>query len=161
MNGTKRFKSAASPPRGVAAGEASDYGTLALIGACLVALASMFLPGCSNPSLAHAVDVSEARDALKIALDGWKKGENPRSFASSQNPMVIQDFEWASGAKLIDYQLIDDGKAFDANLRIQVKLTLSADQGAGVTSGKTTEKKVWYLVGTSPQVTVFRDMLRR
>ena len=26
---------------------------------------------------------------------------------------------------------------------------------------KTTEKTVWYLVGTSPSVTVFRDMFRR
>ena len=161
MNGKNWSKSAASLARGRAPGDAMDYATLALIGACLFALASMLLPGCSNPSLAHAVDVSEARDSLKIALDGWKKGDNPRSFASSPNPMVVQDFEWASGAKLIDYQLIDEGEAFDANLRIQVKLTMTSGQGVGNPSVKTIEKEVWYLVGTSPQVTVFRDMLRR
>ena len=72
--------------------------------------------------------------------------------------MTVQDFDWAAGAKLIDYQLVDDGKAQDANLTVQVKLTLS---DPAKDKGKTTEKKVWYLVGTSPSVTVFRDAFRR
>ncbi len=72
--------------------------------------------------------------------------------------MTVQDFDWMAGAKLIDYQIIDDGKAYDANLRVQVKLSLSSP---GKASGKATEKKVWYVVGTSPSVTVFRDALRR
>ena len=72
--------------------------------------------------------------------------------------MTVQDFDWAAGAKLIDYQVIDDGKAYDANLRVQVKLTLS---NPGKDKGKAAEKTVWYVVGTSPSVTVFRDMLRR
>lgn len=141
--------------------DVTDYGTLAMVGACLAALALLLMPGCSNPGLAHAVDVTSARDALKIALDGWKRGESPQSLASSPTPMIVQDLEWGSGAKLIDYQFVDEGKAYDANLRIQVKLTVSNSQGSGKSMGKTSEKKVWYLVGTSPQVTVFRDMLRR
>ena len=72
--------------------------------------------------------------------------------------MTVQDFDWMAGAKLVDYQIVDDGKAYDANLRVQVKLNLS---DPGMASGKDTEKKVWYLVGTSPSVTVFRDALRR
>jgi hypothetical protein len=63
-----------------------------------------------------------------------------------------------AGAKLVDYELLGDGKAQDANLRIQVKLTLS---DPGQDKGKSTEKTVWYVVGTSPSVTVFRDALRR
>jgi len=139
----------------------SLYGTLWVVAACLGVLATLLLSGCSNPSRAHAVDVPRARDALKIALDEWKKGESPESLASASTPMIVQDFEWGSGAKLIDYQIIDDGKAEDANLRIQVKLTTSGGTGQGKTQGKNAEKKVWYLVGTSPKVTVFRDMLRR
>jgi hypothetical protein len=38
-----------------------------------------------------------------------------------------------------------------------LKLTLAGNQG----KGKKVEKTVYYLVGTSPSVTVFRDMLRR
>ena len=77
-----------------------------------------------------------ARDALKTALDGWKNGETPSSFASASPPMIVQDFEWESGAKLLDYQLVDDGKAYDANLRIQVKLKLAGGRRQGRAAGK-------------------------
>ena len=136
------------------------YGTLLVVAACLAALATVLLPGCGDPSRAHAVNQPTARDALKIALDGWKNGQTPASFASASSPIVVQDFEWDSGAKLLEYQLVDDGKAVDANLRVQVKLTLAGGGGKAPT-GKNSEKTVWYLVGTSPKVTVFRDMLRK
>jgi hypothetical protein len=139
-------------------GDPTLLGTLWVLAACLATLATLFLPGCSDPSRAHAVNVPKARDALKFALDEWKKGEkDPKSLASSSTPMIVQDFEWASGTKLVNYELLDDGKAEDANLRVQAKLSLIGGQGPT----KTIDKKVWYLVGTSPQVTVFRDMLRR
>jgi hypothetical protein len=140
---------------------ASLYGTLGVIAACLAALATMLLPGCSDPSRAHAVNESSALDALKTALDGWKSGATPASFASASSPMIVQDFEWESGKKLLDYQLVDDGKPYDANLRVQVKLTMAGSDGKAATAGKKSEKNVWYLVGTSPKVTVFRDMLRK
>ncbi len=136
----------------------SWYGTLGVLAACLAALATLFFSGCSGASQAHAVDPPRAREALKIALDHWKEGAEPKSLASSSTPMTVQDFDWAAGAKLIDYQMVDDGNAYDANLRVQVKLTMS---NPGRDQGKATDKKVWYLVGTSPSVTVFRDMLRR
>jgi hypothetical protein len=136
----------------------SLYGTLWVLVACLGALATLFLPGCSGSSQAHAVNEPRAREALKTALDHWKNGEDIKALQSSATPMTVQDFEWSSGAKLIRYELVDDGKAYDANLRVRVKLILN-DSGKG--KGKTTEKTVWYLVGTSPSVTVFRDMLRR
>jgi hypothetical protein len=74
--------------------------------------------------------------------------------------MTIQDFDWAGGARLVDYQIIDNGQAYDANLRVRVKLVLDGAASAKKT-GKAVEKTVWYLVGTSPSVTVFRDSLRR
>jgi len=137
------------------------YGSLWVAAASLVVLATLVVPGCSISSSANPVDVPQARDALKIALDAWKNGESTKSLASSSTPMTVQDFEWDSGAKLIDYQLMDDGKPEDANLRIGVKLTMIAEQGKGKTQGKTLEKKASYVVGTSPRLTVFRDMLRR
>jgi hypothetical protein len=128
------------------------------LAAGLVVLVALPLAGCWSSSQAHAVDPPHAREALRIALDQWKKGEGPRSLESSATPMIIQDFDWAGGARLIDYQVVDDGQPQGANLRVQVNLTLNSP-----TKGqrKTDEKKVWYLVGTSPSVTVFRDMLRR
>jgi len=138
--------------------DASFYGTLLMLAACAALFLTMLIAGCSGPGQAHAVDPSLARESLKTALEQWKKGEGPKSLELSSTPMIVQDFDWAAGAKLIDYQIVDDGKALDANLHVQVKLTLSdpaKDKGNGA------EKKVWYLVGTSPSVTVFRDALRR
>ena len=117
-------------------------------------------PCCSRavraPVSASAVDASLARESLKLALDHWKKGEEPSSLQSSATPMIAQDFEWAAGAKLLDYQILDDGKEEDANLRVQVKITL-AQEG----KNKTVEKTASYVVGTSPSVTVFRDIMKR
>jgi len=134
--------------------DASWYGSFWVVVACLAVLATLFFGGCSGSSQAHAVNEPRARDALKTALDQWKAGASIESMTSSSTPMTVQDFDWMAGAKLVDYELIDDGKAYDANLRVQVKLSLRGP-------GKATEKKVWYLVGTSPSVTVFRDALRR
>ena len=124
----------------------------------LVALAALTTAGCRGSSVAHAVDPPRARDALKTALDTWKGGQSPESLKSSSTPMTVQDLDWAGGAKLIDYQVLDDGKALDANLSVRVKLVLD---GRNKKTGKANEKTVWYLVGTSPSVTVFRDAFRR
>jgi hypothetical protein len=125
---------------------------LSIIVASLAALALLALSGCSGPA-AHAVNTSKARDALVTALDHWKQGDAPRSISS----MTIQDFDWERGAKLLDYQVQGEGEARDANLSIKVKLTLAGDKPGS----RQVEKTVSYLVGTSPSVTVFRDMLKR
>ena len=159
MNRAQKSIPVAYPAQGSEDENASYYGTLAVVGACLATLATLLLPGCSNPSSAHAVDMPRARDALKIVLDEWKKGESPQSLASASTPIVVQDFDWAAGAKLIDYEIVDDGRAFDANLRVQVKLNMSGGQNQS--QAKPAEKRVWYLVTTSPKLTVFRDMPKR
>jgi hypothetical protein len=136
--------------------DVSWYGTLGVVAACLGVLATLFFSGCSGSAVAHAVDPPRAREALKTALDHWKNGEDPKSLESSATPMTAQDFEWASGAKLLDYQILDDGKEEDTNLRVQVKITLAPQA-----KGKPVEKKASYVIGTSPRVTVFRDIMRR
>jgi hypothetical protein len=120
-------------------GDSSLFGTLWVLAACLATLTILLLPGCSDPSRAHAGDVPPARDRLKIALHEWKKGESPKSLASSSTPVIVQDFERASGTKPVNYELLDDGKAEDANLRVQTKLSLIGGRGPT----KTIDKKVW------------------
>jgi hypothetical protein len=134
----------------------SFYGTLGVVGACVGVLLALLLSGCSGSSHAGAVDASLARESLKVALEHWKKGEDPKLLQSSGTPMTAQDYDWDSGAKLLDYQILDDGRQEDANLRVQVKITL-AQQG----KSKGIEKEASYVVGTSPTVTVYRDILRR
>jgi len=133
----------------------SCRGTLGALAACLGVLSAALFSGCSGSGRAQAVDPARAREALKTALEHWKKGDGPGSLTTSETPMVARDFEWSEGAKLLDYQVLGDGKEEDANLRVQVQLKLGP---RGKT--KAVEKKVWYVVGTSPSVTVFRDMLR-
>ena len=135
--------------------DGSLYGSLWIVAACLGVLALLPLSGCSGSSHAGAVNAPLARESLKIALDHWKNGEDPKSLQSSATPMTAQDFEWSAGAKLLDYQILDEGKEEDANLRVQVKITLGP-QG----KSKSVEKKAWYVVGTSPSVTVFRDIMQ-
>jgi hypothetical protein len=134
----------------------AHYGTLVVIAACLAAILALTLSGCSGAA-AHAVDPSRALDALVSALDHWKQGVEPGALSTSATPMTVQDFDWQGGAKLVDYQLLGDGQKRDANLSVKVKLTLAPKQG----NGKNVEKTVYYLVGTSPSVTVFRDMFKR
>lgn len=134
----------------------SLVGSLGLVAVCIVALLAFMLSGCSGPSRASAVDAPLARESLKVALEHWKNGEDLASLASYATPMTAQDYEWAAGAKLLDYQILDDGKEEDRNLRVQVKITL-AQEG----KSKGVEKKASYVVGTSPSVTVYRDIMRR
>jgi hypothetical protein len=119
----------------------------------LAMIVALSIAGCSS-GVANPVDPDRARDALKSALDHWKSGGDPLSMPTSATPMTVQDLEWQSGAKLLDYQVLGDGEPADANLRVKVKLTLAG-------KSKNAEKTVNYLVTTSPAVTVFRDSMRR
>ncbi len=142
--------------------DANRYGTFWVVGACLAALATLLLPGCSISSAAHAVDAPQAREAAQDrGSTNGKRGESIRAVQTSSTPLVVQDVDWSSGAKLIDYEIIGDGQPEDASLRLRVKLTMNGGPATGSNQGKTAEKSVWYLVTTSPKVTVFRDMLRR
>ncbi|MDG3004120.1 hypothetical protein [Paludisphaera mucosa] len=108
--------------------------------------------GCGT-GVAHPVDPGGAMVALKTTLDAWKEGKDPESLKTAASPIVVQDMEWQSGAKLVDYHVEGDGSPADANLEVRVKLNLTA-------KGKKVERNAHYLVTTSPAVTVFRDMMK-
>lgn len=126
-------------------------GSFGVVLAALAAVLAMALPGCSS-SAAHSVEPDRARAAMSAALDAWKGGQTPQSFEESGAAKVVQDLDWLSGARLVDYRLLDDGVSADANLKISARLTLS-------NKGKQVEKEVRYLVTTSPSVTIFRDVM--
>jgi hypothetical protein len=119
----------------------------------LAAILLIGLVGCSGArKMAPPVDPARAREALRTTLDSWKSGGTPETLKSSPAAITAQDFDWMAGFKLVDYRIDGDGKDDNANLRIPVQLTLR-DPG-----GKELTKRVTYVVGTSPAVTVFRDM---
>lgn len=115
-------------------------------------LAGIVLAGCqSGPYESAPVDAGKARATLTKALDSWKAGESVDSLQAASPAIVVQDFDWSAGKKLVGYEVLGPGKAVDANLLAQVRVTLEDHQG------KTTEKTVHYVVGTAPVLTVFRD----
>lgn len=131
-------------------------GSLLVVGVAIGILATLFTTGCSGSGLNNPVDPPKAREALKTALESWKKGDAPKSLQASPTPMTVQDLDWMGGKKLVDYQILSDGESLDANLSIPVKLTLESDPA----KKKPLEKKVYYLVSTTPATTVFRDMFK-
>ncbi len=114
---------------------------------------AVLLAGCggSNP---HPVKVNLAKSTLESVMESWKNGETPELVRAKKPSVIVQDMDWTSGTKLIDYEILDDEKPVDANLIARVKLKLS---GAG---GKEIEKTATYVVGTSPALTVFRDIMK-
>lgn len=123
-----------------------------LLGALLCCLA---LAGCGTGVHESApVDPALARDTLTRAMESWKEGESVESLQDESPAIVVQDFDWSGGMKLLNYEVIGPGKPESANLVAQVKLSLED------TAGARTEKTVTYVVGTAPALTVFRDMMR-
>ena len=114
-------------------------------------LAALAIAGCSGGERAPAVNPSLAREALHTALDGWKDGKTPDALKAASPSIVVQDFDWMAGFRLVGYEVTGDGKDDDANLRIPVTLTMRSPQG------KEVRKNVSYVVGTAPTLTVFRD----
>jgi hypothetical protein len=119
----------------------------------LISLAvAALLAGCSGSQRAAPVDADRAREALKTALDGWKKGDTPAALNQNTPPITAQDMDWLAGAKLLDYAMTGEGKSVEANLYVPVTLSMK------MADGKAAKKNVTYVVGTSPYLTVFRAL---
>ena len=120
---------------------------LAFIG--ILALACATIGGCSNyPAKAAPVEPAKAMSALTTALDAWQAGQKIESLASASPEIVVQDLDWMQGKKLAGYKIVGDGLSQDANLRVEVELSLG---------DASTAKRVAYIVGTDPKLTVFRS----
>lgn len=117
-----------------------------------VLVAGALAAGCSAGPHDVPVDKARAHEALKTALESWKKGEAIDGLKSASPPIVVQDFDWMAGQKLVDYRITGEGQDDDSNLRIPVSLTLRDAKGGEA------KKDVRYIVGTSPALTVFRDV---
>lgn len=120
--------------------------------ALALAAVAAFGPGCSGSRRGADVNPSAAQDALKAALEGWKKGEAPAALKGGTPTITVQDLDWIGGARLVDYRVDGEGKNNGPNLQVPVELTLKTPDG------KQVQKKVSYIVGTSPYVTVFRAL---
>jgi hypothetical protein len=121
-------------------------------GLVVCACGLLWLSGCSSGPRNAPVDAPKARDALRAALDSWKRGDRSDALQTQSPPIYMIDMEWQSGAVLKDYRLVNDGKEMDANLFCPVVLTV---RGPG---GKETSREVTYIISTAPNLTVSRKL---
>jgi hypothetical protein len=120
-----------------------------------VVLCSLFPIGCgSGPYQSAPVNAQKARETLTAVMDSWKAGQTVEVLKNNSPSIVVQDSDWAGGMKLHEYEVLGAGEEVDANLIAKVKLTLENNRGA------TIDKTVYYVVGTAPVLTVFRDPFR-
>ena len=115
---------------------------------CFFALVPFLVWGCGARPVAAPVNPDVARATLITTLDAWKAGRPIETLAADKPPVVAQDFDWMAGAKLDAYEVLDQGTAQDANLKVAVRLSL---HGKG-------SKTVNYIVGTDIKLTVFRSL---
>jgi hypothetical protein len=114
-------------------------------------MALVLLAGCGHRNAPVNVDVAE--DTLKTVLEKWQAGEKLEDLQDETPQIVVQDLDWSGGAKLTSFEILSDAQPMDANLYAKVKLKLRNKGDEDV------EKTVTYCVGTSPVLTVFRDMM--
>src|SRR5688572_31391065 len=112
----------------------------------LVALTLMALiAGCGG-----GPDLDKSKAVVKTALDKWKSGALPADLNSDS--ITINDPDWLSGAKLLDYELKDASGQPQQGPRVIVKLNLQNR------AGKKLDKEVAYEVLTKDdKTTIGRD----
>ena len=114
----------------------------------LLVLLCLVIPGCSSEGRTLSLDKEAARDACQDFLTAWKTGEKTSELAPD---IIGRDEDWDAGQKLVNFELLPNEMDGGSNLHIPVRLTLKKVQGGE------SQLNVTYIVGTSPQVTVFRE----
>jgi hypothetical protein len=116
-----------------------------------VIFVAVSLTGCGVRPRAAPLDEELANASLKATLESWKKGEPPATLKNGSPSIIAQDPDWVAGARLLAHEFAGESKRDGENLFVPVKLTLKAK------NGKQSLKTVTYVIGTSPQVMVFRS----
>jgi len=120
----------------------------------LLLAVALALSGCgSGPGSPHPVEPTVARHTLTTVLEGWKTEPSLERWREQHTDIVVQDMDWLTGHQLTSFEVLNEGRAVDANLHCDVRLTLVDS------NQQSTKKTVTYLVGTSPKLTVFRQIL--
>ena len=129
----------------------SLWDTAKMLWVCGTAI--LLLPGC-RPQRAAPVDAELARATLVQVLEHWKQGGTIDQLRSQSPEIVVQEAFWSSGRVLEDFTLVGTGRKEDANWFCEVELALAPAAGS-----RPVKKKVTYVIGTDPVLTVFRAIL--
>jgi hypothetical protein len=117
---------------------------------CLCAVSLLLTASGCGDGL-RPVDPEAARNTLIKALDAWKGGGQPSALSQQEPSIVVGDYFWDSGRKLVSYKITGQGTTDTrGNLRVPVTLTLQAPK-------KPETVEATYIVTVSPTMTVFRE----
>jgi len=95
-------------------------------------------------------DSEQARTALVMALDAWKKGE-ARALARRDPPIRFVDDDLMAGLKLADYEIEEPDREIDLHKDVEVILSLRDAKG------KVLRREAKYQVATKPGLAVLRS----
>jgi hypothetical protein len=118
-----------------------------------VLLCLAFVIGCSD-KVGAPVNVNLAQKILALAMDNWENGVSSKVLLDRSPSVFVQEAEWNEETQLLDYEIISDDQSAGPNLIATVKLKLST------ADGNVTEKTATYIVGTSPALTVYRNLMK-
>lgn len=121
--------------------------TFSLAALCLLVV------GCGERR-AGPVNVEVARATLIDVLNHWKNGGTVDELRQTTPAIVVQEALWTNGGSLDAFEIAEQGRTEDANWYCEVELTVSPKDG-----GPPIRKKVTYVVGTDPVLTVFHAIL--
>ena len=112
-----------------------------------------FLMGCSD-KVGAPVNMNVAQKVLASAMESWEDGKTPKDLLNGSPSIFVQEAEWNEDTKLLDYEITSDDQPAGPNLIATVKLKI------GSADGTVTEKTATYVVGTSPSLTIYRNLMK-
>jgi hypothetical protein len=104
--------------------------------------------GCGGGSLPPMASPDQARSALTTALDAWKSDASIEALTKGQPPIYFNEPRLKSDARLLNFQLRDSHEMYGQSVRIEVDMTFQQKDGT------TKERKVSYLIDTSPAIVI-------
>jgi hypothetical protein len=115
-----------------------------------LALLLLGLAGCLGNRLPPDADPARGREALTTVLDTWARGGRPEDLKKASPSIVVSDSDWEAGHQLLKSEVDPTDGRIGVDLQLVVTLTLKTP------TGQTSQKKVTYVVSTSPGLTVLR-----
>jgi len=115
-----------------------------------VLAAAWIAAGCGDGP-PPATDPAASKQDLAAALDAWKAGGAQADLAAKKPPVQVLDRDWERGAKVVDYRIEGEGQPLGAGVQWPVELTLVDPKG------KSTKKRVVYVVNTGEVVSIARQ----
>ena len=110
-----------------------------------------FLAGCGSKGRNLPLDKSVAKESLIVFLDTWKNKQSVKALKDRTPSIVGLDDDWDAGKNLENYEILNMDKDDGSNVYAVMTLNFSNSDKAGKS------RRVTYIIGTSPVVSIFRD----